>query len=80
MKVNEKDENLLREDFIQYLKDVLTKTSSSSVIAGAKKLRTEKINQRQNVDDIISIMKKGVIGKRGAVEDLEVPDINKSVL
>ena len=43
---DQSEEQKLKEEFVDYIKEILTKTTATSVIAGAKRIKTMKLSTK----------------------------------
>eukprot|EP00347_Sterkiella_histriomuscorum_P002593 403367545 len=71
------NDSKLKEDFVDYVKEVLTKTSGMathhSSTSGKKKL--QKVTQKSLTEDIQQFLKDGLENKKQALNSVTIPDI-----
>ncbi|CDW89871.1 UNKNOWN [Stylonychia lemnae] len=74
---NEIDECQLKEEFVDYVKEILTKTSGAANQTSGKK-KQQKITQKSLTEDIAQFLKDGLENKKQALNSVTIPDILRS--
>ena len=73
----------IKAEFVEYVKEILTKTSSSQVggpaagANGAGKTKTQKLSQMNMIEEVTHFLKEGRENRQKVINNISIPELLK---
>jgi hypothetical protein len=74
----------IKAEFVEYVKEILTKTSSSQVgggsaqgANGAGKAKTQKLSQMNMIEEVTHFLKEGRENRQKVINNISIPELLK---